>query len=216
MMMSRSPFTTVLAATAAALALGLAAPPSANAEEKDQEAETLRTAGEAQRYNFKTVEPGPSAIDTGGAAVYVHAPVSVAKQVVLDYRHYAKFIPSFTQSRVLSKKNGTSEVYIEVPVAHGAITIWAVMRCGPTVKDGAGEKLTCDFEKGNVAQFRAVWKLRPIDDQSSVVKLEVFVDPHLPFPPSIVTDELAYAADKGVSGVKARAESLVSPTVAKN
>ena len=77
-----------------------------------------------------------------------------------------------------------------------------------------------DGDKGNVDDFRAVWRLRAVDENRTVLKLEILVDPKLPLPASMVTPELAYAADKAVTAVRDRAEKTPTPqkkpsTVAK-
>ena len=101
----------------------------------DDEADKLSARGKALRYSVKTVEPANS-IETGGAAIMVNAPIDQVRQIVTDYRHYAQFIKPFEQSKLVSKKDGVSEVYFEVPVMHGAVKIWAVVKIGKPVKDG--------------------------------------------------------------------------------
>jgi len=51
-----------------------------------------------------------------------------------------------------------------------------------------------------------VWKLRSVDAEHTIVKLEILVDPTLPAPSSVVTPELCTAADKAVTGVREQAE----------
>jgi hypothetical protein len=193
--MTHSPFRSIVAALALLVAV---APSTARA---DEEADALAARGKALRYSVKTAAPA-SAIDTGGAAIFVNAPLSEVRKIVTNYGAYAKIIQPFKQSRVLSKKNGVSEVYLEVPVAHGAATVWAVAKMGKPVKDGDEEKIVAEYSRGNVDDFRAVWRLRAIDATHTIVKLEVLVDPKLPLPSSMVTPELKYAADKAVTAVR--------------
>src|SRR5262249_41999824 len=196
--MNRKTFAGLLAA---ALAVAVAAPAHA-----DEEADKLAARGKALRYSVKTTEPA-NAIETGGAAILVNAPIDQIRPIVTDYRHYADFIKPFEQSKLISKKDGVSEVYFEVPVLHGAAKIWAVVKIGKPIKDGDGEKIVARYgNKGNVDDFRAIWRLRPIDEKHTVVKLEILVDPKMPLPPKMVTPELSYAADKAVTAVRDRAE----------
>ena len=178
--------------------------------------EAIRAEGGSLRYRVATTKPEANDIETGGAAIIVKAPIHVARQVVTDYRHYAKFIPTFEQARVLSRKDGKTDVYLDVLIAHGAMHVWSVVKFGAPQKVGDEEQVVGEFVKGNVGTMRAVWRLSPIDEQTTVVKLELFVDPNLPFPASLITPELAYASDTGVTAVRARAESIVSADVAKN
>jgi hypothetical protein len=175
----------------------------------DDEADKLTARGKALRYSVKTTEPANS-IDTGGAAIMVNAPIDQVRPIVTDYRHYAQFIKPFEQSKLISKKDGVSEVYFEVPVLHGAAKIWAVVKIGKPVKDGDGEKIVATYgNKGNVDDFRALWRLRAIDETHTIVKCEILVDPKMPMPPTMVTGELSYAADKAVTAVRDKAEKNV-------
>ncbi len=183
-----------------ALAAAVTPPALARADGEDDAAK-LAAKGDALRYTLKTTAPA-SAIDTGGAAIYVNAPIATVRKIVQSYGDYAKMIQPFKASRVLSKKNGVSEVYLEVPVAHGAATVWAVARIGKPVKDGDGEKIVAEYTRGNVDDFRAVWRLRAVDAEHTIVRLEVLVDPKLPLPSSMITPELRYAADKAVTAVR--------------
>lgn len=176
----------------------------------DDESDALAARGKAKRYSLKTTDPKNS-IDTGGAAILVNAPIADVRRMVTAYKDYAKFIKPFEQSRLISRKNGVSEVYLEVPILNGAAKIWAVVNISSPEKDGsgdnAGEKIVARYSgKGNVDDFRAVWRLRSIDDDHTVVKLEILVDPKIPVPASMITPELSYAADKAVTAVRDRAE----------
>lgn len=176
------------------------------ARAEDEEAARLEAKGEAVRYSLKTTDP-VSRVDTGGAAILVHAPIAAVRKVVTRYDSYAKLIKPFDQSRVLSRKGNVSEVYLKVPVAHGAANVWAVTQMTGPIPDGAGEKIVGQYtNKGNVDDFRATWRMRAIDAERTIVKLEILVEPRLPLPASMITPELKYAADKGVTAVKEAAE----------
>jgi hypothetical protein len=187
----------------------------------DEEAARLEALGKASRYTVKTVDPA-SSIDTGGAAILVKAPIEEVRRIVTDYRHYEKVIKPFKQSKLLSRSKGVSEVYLEVPILHGAATVWVVTLIGPPEKKGDEERIVAKMKSGNVDDFRAVWRLRAVDAEHTIVKLEILVDPTLPAPSSVVTPELCTAADKAVSGVRDQAEknrlaaSAASAATAKN
>lgn len=193
--------------TRLAIAVALAAAAasfSTAARADDDEAKTLKAKHEAVRYSLKTTEPA-NPIDTGGAMIFVDAPIATVRKIVQDYGHYNVFLKPFEQSRVLSKKKGTSEIYLAVSILHGAMTIWAEATMPPPEKDGAGEKIVAHYQKGNLADFRATWRLRAVDADHTILKLEVLVDPKLPLPAKKITDELESAADKGVTEVRDRA-----------
>jgi ribosome-associated toxin RatA of RatAB toxin-antitoxin module len=175
----------------------------------DETAE-LQARGKALRYTRKTTGP-TSRIDTGGAAILVNAPLALTRKIATDYRHYSKFVKSFTQSRLLSREKGVSEVYFEVPVLRGAAKIRVVVLMDPPVKDGACEKIVGRYKSGNVTDFRTTWRLCPVDEARTIVKLEILVDPNLPVPSSLVTRELAAAADRGVTAVRKEAQAMRPP-----
>jgi len=195
-----------LRSAAAALAALVLATAFAGPARADDEADKLASRGKALRYSVKTTDPANS-IETGGAAILVNAPIDQIRPIVTDYRHYAQLIKPFEQSKLVSKKDGVSEVYFEVPILHGAAKIWAVVKIGKPIKDGDVEKIVARYgNKGNVDDFRAIWRLRPVDETHTIVKLEILVDPKMPVPASMVTPELSYAADKAVTAVRDRAE----------
>lgn len=174
----------------------------------DDEAAKLETRGKALRYSMPTKLPDCS-IDTGGAAILVHAPIDVVRKIVTDYQRYQKIVKTFRQSRLISKKDGVSEVYLDVPVAHGAASIWAVISIAAPVVTPEGESITGTLVKGNVDAFRSVWRLRKVDEKTTILKLELLVDPKLPVPSSLITPELQYAADTAVTGVRDEAHRRV-------
>jgi len=173
----------------------------------DDEATRLERRGRAERYTRKTTNPKNS-IDTGAAAIYVNAPIDVVRRVVTDYRNYQKVIKPFKQSKLLSRNKGISEVYLEVPILHGAATVWIVALIGPPVVVGKEETITARMLRGNVDDFRAVWRVRAVDAEHTIVKLELLVDPSLPAPASLVTPELVTASDHAVTGVRKQAEKI--------
>lgn len=176
--------------------------PQAAADEA--EAARLAARGKALRYTRKTTDP-PASIDTGGARILVNAPLAAVRAIVTDYGGYAKLVKPFDQSRVLSRKKGVTDVFLRVPVLNGTASIWAVIRVAAPVKDGDGEAIVARLAQGNVDDFRAVWRLHPAGPDKTILSLELLVDPKLPIPASLVTPELASAADKAVTAVQNRA-----------
>jgi ribosome-associated toxin RatA of RatAB toxin-antitoxin module len=161
-------------------------------------------AGRVDRYRVKTLAPA-SAVDTGGASAVIEAPLAEVRALITDYGHYTDFIPAFQQARVLSRKAGESEIYLQVPIAHGAATIWGVVRmakAAPRPDPEGGEVVRGTFVKGNVADFRAAWHLIPLSESRTQLRLELLVVPQMPIPSSMLTSYLEGAAARGVSGVQ--------------
>jgi ribosome-associated toxin RatA of RatAB toxin-antitoxin module len=182
--------------TAALAAVSLmAAPLAAHAE--DSEATRLAQSRKSERYN----------IASAGSSIRIHvqAPLATARSVATDYGHYSQF-PRFQKSRVVAKKDGKTDVYLQLGILHGAATVWALVRFEPPVKEGNGERIEGRMVEGNVDDLRATWHLTPADDGGTVVKCELLVEPKLHLPGSVVTPELEYAADQAATSVRDRSE----------
>lgn len=171
----------------------------------DAENARLMQAHATERYNVAV--PGAS-IHAGGGMTAVNAPLSVVRQVVTDYAHYAEFMPRFQKSRIVGKGPGGTDVYLQVPILHGAATVWAVTRFAPAVPEAGGERIEGKLEgQGNVDDLRAIWHLRPVDETHTVLKLKLLIVPKLPLPGSLVTPELEFASDQAVSATRDRSEA---------
>lgn len=175
------------------------------ADAPDAEAQRLAASRKAERYNVAM--PGAS-IRAGGAVIHVDAPLAVVRKVVTDYGKYQQFMPRFEKSRVVAKKDGKTDVYLQVPILHGAATVWSLTRFEPPVKEGTnGERIEGRMVEGNVDDLRAVWHLRPVDDKHTILRCELLIVPKLPLPASVVTPELEFAADQAVTATRDRSET---------
>jgi ribosome-associated toxin RatA of RatAB toxin-antitoxin module len=192
----------------AAICLGFAsllAPLAALAEGNDAEAQRLAQKRSAERYNVEV--PGAS-LRAGGAAIFVDAPMPVVRKVVTEYSKYASYIPRFQKSKVISKKDGKSDVYLQVPILNGAATVWSLTRFEPPAKEGTnGELIQGKMLEGNVNDLRGWFHLRPVDEGHTVLKLELLISLKLPLPGKLVTPELEFASDQAVTAIRDRAET---------
>lgn len=164
----------------------------------------------AQRYEVKT---DLSEIKAGAARVDVHAPIDVVRQVVTDFGSYAEHISKFEKARVVGRHGDTTDVYLQVPILKGAAKVWAVVRFEPAKANGAGKEVVMGrLIKGNVKRLDAWWHLSKIDDGNTKLDLELLIVPDLPIPVpgSMVTGEVAYAAEKAVKGLRLRSEQINS------
>jgi ribosome-associated toxin RatA of RatAB toxin-antitoxin module len=207
---SRTFRSAALVATSAALLL---APIAASADmTSDTEAQAL---ADRSSPRFEVDLPGAS-LKAGGSKVLVNASMSIVRKVVQDFAHYQAFMPRFQKSRVVAKKDGKTDVYLQVPILHGAATVWALTRFEPPAKEGAnGEVVSGKMVEGNVDDFRAVWHLRPVDDTHTVLRADILIVPKLPLPGSVVTPELEFAADQAVTSARDRAEAKASAASAE-
>ncbi len=159
----------------------------------------------AHRYEVQTTL---SSTRAGAARIDVRAPADTVERVVLDFGHYQDFIKRFKKSRVLGKHAGKTDVYLQVPILRGAAKVWAVVRFEPPKKVNGEEVIEAHMLKGNVKRLDAWWRILPIDKEHTRLALELLIVPKLPMPGSLVTGEVAYAADTAVTGSRDRAEHL--------
>ncbi len=163
----------------------------------------------AERYSVKV--PG-SSIAAGAARVHVAAPLCALVYSLTDFEHYPEIIREFEQAKVLRKKdakNPTTDVYVRVPILNDTVKIWAVLRFEEPSKVSENEYLVrAKLVKGNVERFDLGFRVRRIDDDDSQLDVEMLIVPKLPFPGSLITSEVARAADKTTRRFRDRVEPL--------
>jgi ribosome-associated toxin RatA of RatAB toxin-antitoxin module len=157
-------------------------------------------------------EPEPVAIPgtdlvRGRATTVVDAPIDRVRESVLDFGHYAEFMPHYRNAKVLGRTpSGARDVYMEVEALYGAVKMWARVELGkPTVEDGV-ETHETRFVEGNVEEFKAIWRLKAVDAEHTSLSLEVFLKPKIPLPKNLLNQENLDGSVKGVMAMKARAE----------
>jgi ribosome-associated toxin RatA of RatAB toxin-antitoxin module len=155
------------------------------------------------RYSVRTPNSG---IEAGAARIRVHAPSSAVVNVVTDYSHWDQFISRFEKVRVVARSANTVDVYMQVPILKGAAKIWAVVRFSAPRELGTERVIEGHMVKGNVDRLDAKWRVIQLDAQTSELHLQMLIVPKLPVPGSLVTGEVAYAADKAIIDVCAAAE----------
>lgn len=180
----------------------------------ETEAERLLRTRKSERYN---VEWEGQAIRAGGAMVAVEAPLADVRKVITDFGNYAEFMPRFERSRIVRKSKEGVDVYLQVPILRGAANVWAVARFVPPIPEGRGQRIEGRMtDQGNVRDLRAVWHLEPIDQNRTLLKLELLIVPKLPLPASVVTPELEYAAEQAVVASRERAEARAKAVAQKS
>ena len=148
----------------------------------------------------------------GRTAVKIHAPIAAVRESVLDFAHYAEFMPHYRTAKVLGRTaTGARDVYMEIEALHGAVKMWVEIEFPkPTIVDGV-ETHESRFVKGNVDEFKAIWRLRKIDDSATELSLEVFLQPSIPLPTSLMNSENVSGSLKGVMAMRGRIEGTAAP-----
>jgi hypothetical protein len=194
---------TLVALSALAGCSGAAAPPAdtASATATDEAAaDRLEATGKAQEYRKPTAG---SDIDTGGAIILVDAPMDEVIAELQHFDNYAEIFPRIQDARAVGRKGKSTDVYLRAPVLDGTTAIWAVTRFSePKPWREDGKQIHSRFVKGNLKAWRGVWKVEPIGESQTALRIELFIDVKLPVPDAWVTPELMWASGKAVTAIR--------------
>jgi ribosome-associated toxin RatA of RatAB toxin-antitoxin module len=160
----------------------------------------------ARRYELPLTQ---GSIRAGGAAIVIAADAAAVRRLVTDYGKYETWLPGFRRSRVVARTADQTDVYLEVPILHGAAKFWAVTRfLPPKAEDGGGERIEGQMiGPGNIDDLRAVWHIAPVDDQHTLLRLELLLVPKLHIGSDMITAALAENADDAISACRRRLEA---------
>ncbi len=189
-------------AAAAAIAPTLVDAGSAHADDLDPDASRISAAHHSLKWNW--VPPGRGD-RYGHAETLIHAPVASVEKNILDYGHYTEFLPArFKASRVVGHPpdHGT-DVYIQISVLNGVLALWNVSRFSAPRETSPGVQVIEGRMipgRGNVDDMDAIWTVRALGDEWTVLKFDLLLKPGIPAPQSILDEELRdcamFAVDK--------------------
>ncbi|MDH5490411.1 MAG: SRPBCC family protein [Myxococcales bacterium] len=145
-----------------------------------------------------------TSVEWGTATGVVARPAEDVLRVIRDYASYRDFMPHFRTSRVLARRGGRALIYFEVGIMRDAHTLWGQLDVRErTLQDGTLE-IEARLMQGNMDHFRARWRVRAVDATRSLVSFRILVDPDLPLPASVFTDENVKAARRSVGALRQR------------
>ena len=198
------------AQVAVAAATGAAAP-------SDPELARLRASqGHSLKWNYV---PAGSTARYGHSEVLINAPVDLVRTQVLDFAHYREYSNGkFKTARIVDKNQGapgTTDLYVQVPILHGMIMLWQIIRFDPlkTIAPGT-EYLSGTLVRGNVSAADIRITIRVIDPQTTILKCDVLITPELAAPQSAIDEELRDAAQNAVDAVQFRAHKKIADDLA--
>jgi hypothetical protein len=144
----------------------------------------------------------------GHASVLVHAPLDAVRAQVTDFAHLKDLAPQkFKTSRIVDKHGSLTDVYLQIPVLKGLITLWQVVRFAPAQVVAPGlEVVHGTMVKGNVKRMRIVVTMRAIDANRTVLTCDLLLVPEFFAPQVAIDEELRDAAQNAVDAVRDRAE----------
>lgn len=171
----------------------------------DAEAQRLSKAGQMVKNN---IVPEGRADRFGHAEVLVHAPIAKVRKQVQNFSKYTEFnTGKFKQSRIVARDKGNTDLYVQVSVLRGHLSLWTVTRFSPAKVVAPGtELIEGKFVKGNVKDVEVRWTLRQVDPEWTVVKCDLLIKPEFEAPRELLDEELRDAAGDAVGGVHEKAQ----------
>jgi ribosome-associated toxin RatA of RatAB toxin-antitoxin module len=146
-------------------------------------------------------QPGTS-VRAGRAVGIVDAPLAQVMAIVQDYGAYEKFMPHFKASRVLSRRGESALVYMQASIARDTMTLWCQLKVGPRPNVGTTRVIEAKMVDGNMDAMHARWEVTPVDAEHTRVAFELLMDPKVPLPASLVSNENEKASQKTIRALR--------------
>jgi hypothetical protein len=203
---STAAFASLVLATSAILAFAGDTALAGGADDPD----VLRlNAASGHALKSNGIPPGKT-VSWGHAEILVNAPMARALAVATDLPHYKEFVPhKFQNARIIAKnkETGETDLYVQVPIMKGLVTLWDVLRFAP-VRDSAPDTKVFEgkFVRGNVKDAGLIITLKSVDPDYTVVKVDLLILPNVPAPQSAIDEELRDAAGDAVNAIHDRAQ----------
>lgn len=158
-------------------------------------------------------DPGPlksNWVPPGRTERYGHAEGLVAaspdavRAKLVDFGHYKELAgPKFKTVRVVDKQGKSTDVYFQLPIMKGLVTLWYVTRFPPSRSASAGDVIEGTFVKGNIKNMHIAFTVRPgADESSSVLLCDLVLQPTVPAPQSALDEELRDACGDAVNALR--------------
>ncbi len=179
-----------------------------------QDAASSKASALGSTIAIGTVDHPDSGVAWGRADAVVDAKVEDVLAVLADYSQYAGMFPYFEKSKVLSQRGSDAIVYLEAKVLHGTATLWSQVRMSSklnTTTNTTVVEARMMKGKGNIGQMLARWEVTPVaGGQRTLVAFQLLVDPDLPVPDMLVTDEMRKGAGQAMRALRKRVSQRVS------
>jgi hypothetical protein len=193
-------------ATASAAASDLSQWPFAPAPTADDlRAQADRLAKDQGPIRSNWTPPGKSE-RYGHAEGLIAAPYDAVKARLLDFPRYKELAgPKFKKVSVVDKAATSTDLYFQLPIMKGLVTIWYVTRFSTARPGMAGaEVVEGKFVKGNIKDMQIVFTIRPTSDQKTILVCDLNLAITLPAPQAALDEELRDACGDAVNAIRAR------------
>lgn len=150
----------------------------------------------------------------GRAEGLIAAPYDVVKARLLDFPRYKELAgPKFKKVSVVDKSSSGTDLYFQLPIMKGVVTIWYVTRFGAARPGmGGAEIIEGKFVKGNIKDMQIVFTLRPGPEQKTILVCDLDLAINLPAPQDLLDEELRDACGDAVNAVRARTTQPAAPS----
>lgn len=176
--------------------------PAVTAEQKAEQLARLAKDPGPIRSNW---EPPGKNERYGHAEGLVTAPPDAVKARLVDYQHFKDLAgPKFKKVNVVDKQGASTDLYFQLPIMKGLVTIWYKTRFVPprSVPD-VGEVFEGTFVEGNIKGMHIAFTLRKgADDKSTVMMCDLLLSLKIPAPQASVDEELRDACGDAINAVK--------------
>ena len=203
----------LLLAASVALATGFGSAP-ARAGEPDAEVSRLLKAGHSLKWNGSVSGKEGK---YGHAEVLVGAPIEQVVAAVTNYNAYKDLAPEkLHNAKVVGKEGASTDVYMQVPIMHGLVNLWQVIRFAPVQNAGANVQVVEGkfVRGGSVKDANVLFTMRKVDANTTLLKMDLLIRPSVPAPESAIDEELRDTALKAVDALHDRAQGNRSTVTA--
>jgi hypothetical protein len=170
---------------------------------EDRAAQDARLAQDPGPIKSNWTPPGRSE-RYGHAEGIINAPLAVVREKLGDFAHYKDLAgPKFKSVKVVGKEGATTDVYFNLPIMRGLVTIWYVTRFSPP-RDVAGAAIVDGaFVKGNIKLMHIAFNARAAADaKGTVLMCDLVLVLALPAPQEAVDEELRDACGDAINSVR--------------
>ncbi len=171
-------------------------------EEKKAQLERLAKDQGPLKSNW---EPPGRSERYGHAEAIIAAPYETVRAKMADYPHYKDLAgPKFKSVKMVEKEKDHTDLYFNLPIMKGLVTIWYVTRFSPPrAAKGGGETVEGNFVKGNIKDMHITFTTRPgPDEKSTLMTCDLNLALTIPAPQSAVDEELRDACGDAVNAVR--------------
>jgi hypothetical protein len=134
----------------------------------------------------------------------ISAPPDAVRTKLSDFTRYKELAgPKFKSVKVVDKQGQNTDVYFQLPIMKGMITIWYITRFPPFKSAGAGDVVEGSYVKGNIKGMHIAFTVRPgADEKSTVIMCDLVLQPNVPAPQSALDEELRDACGDAIMSLR--------------